>query len=139
MDDQKIIKEYMAHLKSFKENGCLDAEAIKAASLVMGYSEDEASAITKLACLPDTNDIFVSNVIDVILAKQKYPELDLVGIATNGINDLGCYWFCDNCFELLNYQPGFDCSKETWKCRVCGHINDVTEDTVLDIKFKKDS
>lgn len=40
-------------------------------------------------------------------------------------------WFCDKCGAYLNIQSGFSTYTGSWKCRVCGYDNDVTEDNIL--------
>lgn len=47
-------------------------------------------------------------------------------------NDLGCDWYCDECDDYLNDQPGFTTVFGTWTCTACGAINDVTEDNIID-------
>ena len=39
-------------------------------------------------------------------------------------------WFCDNCEAFLNAQEGFTDRAKTWKCKMCGFNNDVSEDNV---------
>ena len=137
--NNRIIMEYVSRLKSYKERGTISISDAIAVLHVLGYSEEEITATLQLADYPDFDGLFVGRLLAVIKAKHKYPKLDLVELVDNGINDLDCYWFCDNCHELLNYQPGFDCSKGIWKCKSCGHINDVSENNILDIKSKKNN
>ena len=126
-------------MKSFKENESLASDSVRAAMILFGYSEGEADAVVKLTKKLGSDEIFVSDIMDIVIAKQKCPELDLVSLATNGINDLDCFWFCDNYCELLNYQPGFDCSQGIWKCKACGHLNDISENSIIELNFKKKS
>lgn len=40
------------------------------------------------------------------------------------------FWFCDQCDEFLNVQNGFDPECKVWKCTVCGHANDITDENL---------
>ena len=44
----------------------------------------------------------------------------------------GIEWYCDNCFDHLNKQPGFDDHLDFWQCRKCGHINPIREDQIYE-------
>lgn len=48
--------------------------------------------------------------------REKFPNID---------------WYCDNCNDHLNNQPGFydDCT--VWSCVACGHTNFITEDEII--------
>jgi hypothetical protein len=45
--------------------------------------------------------------------------------------DKDCDWFCDNCGEFMNDQPGFNTVTGTWVCTNCGEENDVSEENIL--------
>ena len=45
-------------------------------------------------------------------------------------DDKDCDWFCDNCGEFMNDQPGFNTVSGTWVCQNCGEVNDVSEDNI---------
>lgn len=40
-------------------------------------------------------------------------------------------WYCDNCDAHLNHQSGFTNESGSWKCDVCGWLNDVSKKNVL--------
>lgn len=40
-------------------------------------------------------------------------------------------WYCDECNELLNYQPGFYSECGTWTCTNCGELNYIDENEIL--------
>ena len=40
-------------------------------------------------------------------------------------------WFCDNCNDYLNGQPGFSFLSGTWKCTECGALNDVSPKNII--------
>lgn len=42
-----------------------------------------------------------------------------------------CDWYCDNCNEYMNDQPGFTTDTGEWVCANCGYCNDVTEDNII--------
>lgn len=46
----------------------------------------------------------------------------------------GIAWYCDECGALLNVQQEFSDSDGTWTCTNCGHINDITENNIIDRK-----
>lgn len=39
-------------------------------------------------------------------------------------------WYCVNCHENLNAQPGFDDNKFTWKCTNCNYKNSISKDNL---------
>ena len=41
-------------------------------------------------------------------------------------------WWCDNCDALLNIQPGFSDSYDTWTCTECGCENELSEENIWD-------
>ena len=43
------------------------------------------------------------------------------------------FWFCDECEEYLNIQPGFDKTATRQICTNCGYENDITFDNVKGI------
>lgn len=43
-----------------------------------------------------------------------------------------CDWYCDNCGECLNDQPGFTYDCGTWTCTCCGYENYIDEDNIID-------
>lgn len=43
-------------------------------------------------------------------------------------------WYCNCCNECLNYQSGFNTSCGTWRCTVCGELNPISEDSILEGK-----
>ena len=43
----------------------------------------------------------------------------------------GVFWFCDHCETFMNVQKGFNTKTGRWKCTVCGHDNDVSEDNII--------
>ena len=45
-------------------------------------------------------------------------------------NDTGCWCRCDNCYALLNEQPGFTTETDQWTCTECGHVNDVSYENI---------
>ena len=45
-------------------------------------------------------------------------------------SDKDCDWYCDNCGEFMNDQPGFNTISGTWICQNCGEENDVSDDNV---------
>jgi hypothetical protein len=47
-------------------------------------------------------------------------------------DDLDCDWYCDQCGDFMNSQTGFTVKSGTWKCEMCGFINDVTSDNIID-------
>ena len=68
---------------------------------------------------------------------------DLLGGLANSLlnsndaaNDLDCDWYCDECGEYMNDQPGFTVKRGTWKCKSCGAVNDVSEDN---IRYEEDN
>ena len=40
-------------------------------------------------------------------------------------------WYCDECNDLLNNQPGFDANCGTWTCSKCGELNYISSDEIL--------
>ena len=40
-------------------------------------------------------------------------------------------WYCDECNEYLNDQPGFTDQNETWTCTACGHGNSISSDAIF--------
>lgn len=56
----------------------------------------------------------------------------LNGIFSADSNDSDCDWYCDECDTYMNSQHGFTTSDGEWTCTKCGHINDVSEDNILD-------
>lgn len=40
-------------------------------------------------------------------------------------------WFCDSCETFLNVQDGFTDKNGKWKCKCCGHENDVSKNNVF--------
>ena len=40
-------------------------------------------------------------------------------------------WYCNCCNEYLNEQPGFTANNGTWTCTICGEINPISEDSIL--------
>ncbi len=51
--------------------------------------------------------------------------------------DLDCDWYCDNCGERLNSQPGFRAGG-SWECSSCGYENDVSENNILSTRLVDD-
>lgn len=45
------------------------------------------------------------------------------------LNDID--WYCDECDDLLNNQPGFSADCGTWTCTECGELNYIDESSVL--------
>ena len=39
-------------------------------------------------------------------------------------------WFCDNCGDNLNCQPGFNDHKYIWKCTACGFKNSISRTNI---------
>lgn len=39
-------------------------------------------------------------------------------------------WYCDNCDDYLNDQPGFDEKKGVWTCRKCGYRNQINKKNI---------
>lgn len=56
----------------------------------------------------------------------------LNGIFSADSNDSDCDWYCDECDTYMNSQHGFTTSDGEWTCTKCGHINDVSENNILD-------
>ena len=44
----------------------------------------------------------------------------------------GIEWFCDNCHDHLNEQPGFDDHLPEWQCRKCGYVNVLDSSAIYD-------
>lgn len=42
-------------------------------------------------------------------------------------------WICDKCGAYMNDQVGFNVFGGTWRCMVCGALNDVSEANVFDL------
>ena len=42
----------------------------------------------------------------------------------------GIEWMCDNCGAYLNVQDGFDDHLPIWQCRLCGHLNLISEEVI---------
>ncbi|PKU88363.1 hypothetical protein CQR48_1622 [Bifidobacterium thermophilum] len=47
------------------------------------------------------------------------------------VNDVGCDWYCDNCDIELNSQSGFTVENGSWRCEICGYVNDVSADNIV--------
>lgn len=41
-------------------------------------------------------------------------------------------WYCDECNEYLNEQPGFNADCGTWTCTNCGELNYIDKSEILD-------
>ena len=44
----------------------------------------------------------------------------------------GIEWYCDHCRAHLNEQEGFDDHVHSWKCRVCGYLNQIEFEEIYD-------
>ena len=40
-------------------------------------------------------------------------------------------WYCNECNEYLNSQPGFNPNCGTWSCTNCGEVNYIDENEIL--------
>jgi transposase-like protein len=43
-------------------------------------------------------------------------------------------WYCDQCNEHLNPQPGFDDSRYIWKCTNCGYKSSISFDNITNFR-----
>lgn len=40
-------------------------------------------------------------------------------------------WYCDNCDDALDEQPGFDDSCGIWVCALCGQENSISSEEII--------
>lgn len=40
-------------------------------------------------------------------------------------------WYCDECHECLNDQPGFSDQNDRWNCSGCGYGNNISAEEIL--------
>ena len=49
--------------------------------------------------------------------KENFPDID---------------WYCDYCNDYLNSQSGFHDGYGNWTCTICGHINPINENEIIE-------
>ena len=67
-----------------------------------------------------------------------FPTKDMEGFdpveSFKGARFPGIYWYCDGCGSFLNQQEGFDDHLDCWECTVCGHVNPIADEAIIDEK-----
>ena len=48
-------------------------------------------------------------------------------------------WFCDDCNDYLNDQSGFHDGCGNWTCTICGHVNPINENEIIEDEDEDDS
>lgn len=48
-------------------------------------------------------------------------------------------WYCDQCDEYLNDQPGFYDDGGSWTCTECGQSNSISSDAIIPESVMKEA
>ena len=75
-------------------------------------------------------------------AELEFPTKDTEGFdpveAFRNARFPGIYWYCDGCDSFLNKQEGFDDHLDHWECTVCGYVNTISDEDILDDPITSD-
>lgn len=122
---------YQLHLETFPGAACAFLWI-----LLGGFLRNEAGRIARIfdsgfipAFRAGSEDRTLSDKLNYLFFPEEY-------YSVYGGDDLekrfpGIAWYCDECHSRLDEQPGFDDHFEAWQCRVCGHINPLSEEHIF--------